>query len=583
MRPPHSRGDDAGLIAIVVALSVSTFLLGFAALAVDLGAAYARRAELQSVANQLTLAGAKGLPTIPDALTQIDQALTAVCADRAVPGLCGGDPENPVAPEITWADDGVLGNGEVDFFIDPDGDGKYNPDDRITEPDSKTEATALRVRLAPSTVEFGLAGALGVQSATLTKSATGRIGTPLGAGLLPFALTPEDLTRGQFCVRDPAPDPEDLRIPAPTGFPRVRLRQPGTQPNPVPDSSPVPVTRDLQLLRSVRGPLAAVQFHFLNSAPDAEPVISANAVLRAGSRPRTWSVELPAGGPGSTVTVWATGTQNGRDFVTDTTVLTYPGSLPAGSQLCDQLSAQRGYVRLARQAGDSGGLAQNIRSGPQVKLYPATGPLGLIGDLLDCGAISFARASSCVSIAKAPFSASLTAGLLWSSGSTPGRMLGDCGNGTTTSHGRTGVDDSRLFTDPGFVDVNGHASASELRTRITEPAPVGPQDRGWLTSKVLRCPRLAVLPVIDSSGPIGPISGPVGARSIDSFRYVWIDDETDVGHRGLNGNGSRVTSMRGYVVDPGYFPALISGSRTVGPFLGRDMPREAMLITNMTK
>jgi hypothetical protein len=77
--------------------------------------------------------------------------------------------------------------------------------------------------------------------------------------------------------------------------------------------------------------------------------------------------------------------------------------------------------------------------------------------------------------------------------------------------------------------------------------------------------------------------GPIGGRRIDSFRYVWIDDEDDIRHRGLNGNGSRVTSMRGYVVDPGYFPAVLSGSKAVGPYLGPDMPREALLITDLTQ
>jgi len=63
---------------------------------------------------------------------------------------------------------------------------------------------------------------------------------------------------------------------------------------------------------------------------------------------------------------------------------------------------------------------------------------------------------------------------------------------------------------------------------------------------------------------------------------VWIDDEADVEHRGLNGDGSQVTAFRGFVVDPGYLPAVVSGSADVGPFLGGNMPKEVLLMTDLT-
>ena len=94
------------MIAIVVALSVSTFLLGFAALAVDLGTAYVRKAELQSIANRLALAGAKGLPVVvqPEgAIDEINRTLDQICRSQPTPGVCdvngAGDGS---APDPGW-------------------------------------------------------------------------------------------------------------------------------------------------------------------------------------------------------------------------------------------------------------------------------------------------------------------------------------------------------------------------------------------------------------------------------------------------------------------------------------------------
>src|SRR3954465_9046625 len=94
-RPRRSAAaGDAGVSAIVVALSVSTFLLGFAALAVDLGSAYVRKAELQSIANRLARAGAKGLPVITQsdgAIDEINRTLEQICSSDPVSGVCDVD------------------------------------------------------------------------------------------------------------------------------------------------------------------------------------------------------------------------------------------------------------------------------------------------------------------------------------------------------------------------------------------------------------------------------------------------------------------------------------------------------------
>jgi Flp pilus assembly protein TadG len=587
--------DDAGVIAIVVALSMSTFLLGFAALAVDMGSAYTRKAELASVADRLALAGAAGLPDIgtPEgALDQINRTLEQICADEDTPGVCTGQ----TAPPIAWADDGNPDNGEVSFFADQDGDGAYVPSEQVSA--TATDATALRVDLAPSVVEFGLAAAFGRNSATLHGTASSRVGTPIGSGILPFALTPDDLDRGEFCVRDPS-IPGLAPPPAPAGTVTLDLQN-------VPDGgvvyrheSDTPLVVELTVPDPGPAGLQNVQFHLSNTTAEVTYTEPPAGFVNTPTR-TYYEVTLPTGRPVTRGTIWATGSQqvdptDRAPFITSTVSATDPDTaavtdavipytgLPAGTdELCSQPAADRGFVRLSRDTGGSvtQQLAANIRSSPTVRLYPADGLLGAIGDSVSCASTRLSAATSCLATVRGrSFRRALTSGLLTSSAGVPGRLIGNCGNGVRPSHGRSGVDDSKLFTDAGFISTAGHPAAQVLKDRITGntgSTAAEPVDEGWITSKVLRCPRLAVMPVIDPLSVIGTVNG----QTISSFRYVWIDNEDDNVQRGLNGNDAAVTSMRGYVIDPGYLPPVVSGSGRVGPFLGPDMPKEALLIAD---
>ena len=560
--PIRAVRDDAGVIAIIVALAMSTFLLGFAALAVDLGTAYETKAELQSIANRVALAGAKGLPTINGpggALNQINNTLTQVCQDSATPGICLADGS---LAGTGWETDGTTSNGEIRFFTDPDGDGKFSLTNLVTDLSTR-DVTAVQVVLPPSTVQFGLAAAIGFSSADIHKSATARIGTPLGSGVLPFALTQADLTKGQFCVRGEPATSAPIWPGATPGLNVTLSIDPalGDVPN-----GQAGLTAQMTLtVNSGSSGLHNVWFHFSNS-PD--PIQAVQGISL------TYDVPLPTGDPGAIAQVWATGTQGGPSgipFVTNAELVQYTGVPPSGDGLCEAPEADRGYIQLARPATGNP-LEQNIRSGPLINLYPDGGILGWsVGSLLNCAATTVLTATTCVTtILGTPFVNDLTAGLLTSSGKVSGRLIGDCGNGTM-SGSRSGVDDSQLFIDPGFLNTQQHGSSGALKDKITaqpgsSPA-ASPDDQGWITSKALQCRRMAVMPVVDAS------------NNITSLRYVWIDD--DYVDRGLGGTGSQVTSMRGYIIDPGYLPSLVSGSNDVGPFLGPDMPREALLIPNL--
>jgi hypothetical protein len=223
-------------------------------------------------------------------------------------------------------------------------------------------------------------------------------------------------------------------------------------------------------------------------------------------------------------------------------------------------------------------LENNIRSSPAVNLFPVDGLLGTIGSDLDCVATAFSSpATTCLStVTGTEFDDAFTDGFLRSSGHTSGRLVGNCGNGETSNN----VDASRLFADPGFIDTSKGGSADALRNRLLGPGGAtepDPTNRGWLTGHVLECPRLAVMPIVDPDSLVGSISG----KNITGFSYVWIDDDLTSTGRGLHFTRGQVDSFRGYVIDPGYLPATVAGSKLLGPFLGDDMPKQVRLIPDL--
>ncbi len=573
-RRPRARHtwvkDESGVIAIIVALSISTFLLGSAALAVDLGTAYVRKAELKSLAEKVAIAGATALPDVPDSIASALGALgsagtpgTGLCRDLDLPGVC-------TAPS-GWADDGNPANGEITFYADDgqageladrNGDGRLSTLDKLAT--GSSEAAGIHVLLPPSRVPFGLAGALGFDSASLQQTATARIGTPLGAGILPFGLTPTDLTNGQFCVRDPAvpPIPSNPYLGPPSAY---RLVAPHAPIDPDVPGQRIQVTIGrfgIPMGGTVPSP---VQIHFSNTP-------AAQTVARKGGR---YQVNVPDGDPGSSVLVWATWTGSFGLVTTQPDAITYSGTPPTGSDPCALPQASRGFVSLARSAaGDT--LEPNIRTGPQIKLYPTGGPLGTVGTALNCVSTSVSSAvTTClVTTFGQTFSTRMTNGLFTSAGGKPGRLIGDCGGGTYSPRGFGGVDQSELLNTASPLVDNSFGSANQLRTSILSgTVPTGKE--GWVRSQAFACPRMAVMPVLDPN----PLTGVIGGQNITKLTYVWIDD--DGSGRGFSWSGNRLRSFRGYVVDPKYLPEVVAGSPVVGPYLGPDMPKEVLLIPDL--
>ncbi|GLY32855.1 Tad domain-containing protein [Kineosporia sp. NBRC 101731] len=524
----HDPRPDAGVIAIVVTLAVSTFLLGVAALAVDLGQAHLRENDLQSLADRLALAGAKGLPAIDEpegAIDQLTTTLAAVCASGEETGdLC--PPGGITAARWTDADPS---NGELTFFADPDADGVVTASDAVG--DLATPSQALRVLLPPVTVQFGLAGVLGFDAAKIQRSAAARVGTPLGSGLLPFALTADDVARGTFCVTtEPASTgkPAGLATSARTSFP-VRL----TLNTVFPDGVPVAgADASVTLSSSFWSRLRGVSFRW--KTPDGtERSISA---VHTGWH--TYRLALPPGRPGSTVEIRAQG-RRGRStpFTTTPLTLTYAGTPPA----TDLITCDSPLPTL-----DVGDLERSIRSGSSPPMLDSLLNLTSTPEMSDA----------------------LTKGMLQSEGNRPGRLIGDTGHGTLTTNGYPGVDATDLFTSTHLLDQR-YGSGSSLKTLLQHGSTAQPTERGWITAAAVRSHRLAVLPVMDDENK----------KTITSFRYIWIDGDSP--GRGLLWYQGHLAGLEGYVIDPGYLPAVVSGSGTVGPYLGSGMPKEALLTADL--
>jgi Putative Flp pilus-assembly TadE/G-like len=581
-----SHSDDTGVIAIVVALSISTFLLGFAALAVDLGSAYTRKAELQSIADRLAVAGAVGLPDTGAAFSRMLQTVQGICDDDPTPGIC--PPTG--APNLNWATDGDPDNGRIDFYADPDGDGRINPADLVTDLAS-SNAVALQITLPPSTVQFGLASAIGFSTVDVHKSASARVGTPLGSGILPFAVTSADVAGGQFCAVDRAGSPPPPHsTPVPTRFGRIAITTVLT-PNHADAQAATDggVTTSVQLQPSGfgTGQFRGVNIFFSNHTGSVTS-------FPAQTNTNTFvPVPVPPGEATDRAQVWATGQIQVRgrlpgggfglrfqSFTSLPTTFTYDGIPDTTPDLCTQpQSVDRGHVELARNDSASDPLAANVRTGPQVHLFPYSPVGAILGQIDDpCVTATFSSGTSCLtSVSDPSFGDSLHDGLLSSSGNQPGRLIGNCsddGNGTDSN----GVDRTRLLTDGSpLIDTNEGGTASLLLSNLLGGVlPTDDSHRGWVKSQALKCPRLAVVPVVDST-PLGSLPGP--QLPIQKFVYAWIDDPTT--RRGLTMNGGAVYSLRGYLLDPRYLPAITSGSPVVGPLLGGDMPKEAILIHNL--
>ena len=219
------RKRDEGAIAVLTAL-LMLVLMGAGALAVDLGNAWARKRAIQNSADLAALAGAQGLPSTSAARTSAKDYITRnVIQGQGLSGIAVNwdDDEGVPATDAAFAAVGRA-NGEIDFFLDANGDGSPQRAEMV----GSGQADLIRVVPPPATVQFGLAKAIGGGASTTVRlPASARIGTALGLGTPPFFLTTAD--SGSTCIQDAPPGgggpggfgsalPSALRLNPPTNI-----------------------------------------------------------------------------------------------------------------------------------------------------------------------------------------------------------------------------------------------------------------------------------------------------------------------------------------------------------------------------
>lgn len=391
---------DEGAIAVISAcLVLALFAIG--ALAVDLGNAWARKRATQNTADLAALAGAQ---LLPDTGLALQEAIEYVDENR---------PAGMGNLDAAIAINDVLADGEVDFYLDSDGDGLPDPGEITTG----TTADMIRVVTPPAQVDFGLATAFGARQTSVWRPATARIGSDLELGAPPFFLTTVD--SGSFCIKEATAGPNPSRIPQVAPLLAAAPTISGMSPTQGPAGTTVELSGSD--FGNGQDPFS-VTFGSVPVAANRKNNTSATFVVPSNASPGVYDVVVTASGPstamqftvgavapppssvtltsvtpstsaaGSTVTLTGTGFGNGSKafFGTEQAdVLSVTGS----TQMTVTAPAGTGTVPVSVSTGST-------TSNPQPFTYTAvvltslTPSSGIAGDAVDLSGSGFTAAST---------------------------------------------------------------------------------------------------------------------------------------------------------------------------------------------
>lgn len=254
--------DERGAVAVLVAIC-SLLLISVAALAVDLGNAWTQRREVQTEADLAALAGGALLPAA-------DQATKTAVATEVLEYLKSNDTYGQDdGDSATWTVaqllDASTANGEVTF----------------------PTANRLHVVSPPSTVEFGLAGAMGYQSTDVQAEAEVEIRSP-GSVLPMFLMT--GCSWGSQVIKDgnQNPEPEPLYDPSSSSNSAPTVSR--SQTEPIPAGAPITITLEGDNFTGV----TSVMFTRDDRNVTATPTDITAPVTGKDKAPATLKVTLPA-------------------------------------------------------------------------------------------------------------------------------------------------------------------------------------------------------------------------------------------------------------------------------------------------
>ena len=592
-----NRPDDTGAVAVLVAILISTVLLGVGALTVDLGSLWAARAGLQTVADDAALAAAAQLPLSPSG-----EPDPSAVRDAAVRVLCDPDNRRPgwgadAASCPTAIGDQLL-NG-----IEDDGEVLVTRAEPVAVvPASTAEPPfVVQVRTPPLRVDFGLARALGIDGADVFAVSGARRGLPSPPerplSVAPFYLTTDDLaglrtSPGQLCLRatplptlarplgpPPAPTPDFLvGVPDPVAFTAwdpVTLKLSGTQipdpPFPQPaDNADLPVGLVTVVVGDAahRNPATTTRLRWDPPRAAYEVEVTTPDLNAATLYGQQWLwFEFRSTDPVTGAVTTAT---------SDAVQVTYPPAPTVRSRTdCDPTSG-RGVTVPVQADGSLQGVAQAAAGGLAPTALPfGSWPLAQPTPAKDEDCTTFATATPSAAVRPDPVDpaldaearnclqlvapadvspADLTAAWIGTS-SAPGRLQsGRCSSQTSTLLDGRVLDRTSLFRASNGLLVDP-TQASALRSRFESGLAPTPELRLALTPKVFTCGRLLLVPVLDTSAP--PTAS--GLYAVAGLTYFWVWDTTFYSgrpgaFRGLitTQDDRAVLGIKGWVIDPGY-------------------------------
>lgn len=621
---------DTGAVAVLVAILMAAVLLTAGALTVDLGSAWAERVGLKGVAEAAALAGAALLPEDPTVGTEIPAQVRDDVVKAAVAVLCEPGNRRPqwnapcaTASSPSWASDLDPADGEV--FIEvaeknayPDGEDARLP-------------WVVRVVTPPVRVDFGLARISGTDHTDIQTTAGARRGLPWPAAAKPLPASPyyvtvddlEQNTTGSVCLRT-TPRPSASTFTEPTATPgflfgnwerdssgKVIGDADGNGDPDMPDSN----SQNLTIVGAtfpdppVTDPLAVApsRVSVYVGVEDGAHTARTDAV-EYDSTTSTWRIRITTPDLrtqplyGKQVPVWwvyddGSGTMTGRG-ASDHRHLDFPPVPGVPSSDCDAAApAGRGLVDSTSLAGQ--GVRGSVRDGLAARLHAfGSWPYAQVGPEHDhdCYTVDVgdniapstpdtpAPEANCVPL-RSPGSIS-PQGLTdaWLGTETPdddlGRLQSTCSMQVGPLPGRTGLfDQTSLFRRTNGL-VTATVNTTALRNRIVAGKAADATFRGQVTREVFGCPRLLLVPVLDTSRP----PDPSGHYAVAGMTYFWVSESFTSRPRPLRGliidSAGQVVGIRGWVVDPAYVQGADWVARTTDPDTALPMavPKRAVLV-----
>jgi hypothetical protein len=559
---------DEGVVAIVVALSVSTFLLVFGAFAVDFGNAFARRQNLQTAVDLAALAGAAMLPDRSAALGKIHESL---CSDKNentvdgwAPSVCAGN---------GWMTDTDTENGQVTFYgPDTDGSGRYEPFEAAA---GGVEATALRIVTPKAHVEFGLGQITGASGVDLARAATAKVGSVTGpGGVQPIPVTPDE--PGTICLSDTTGTAGTAPVDLPDGDDRIVLRI-------LAGLHATPKVTDIRVGLQVGIPgllnVTVWSRGYTNAgAPLGDQVMGTGNVLGP------YQIKAPDYPVGSYVYLYARVQILGVTYTSDFVPVDY-----GVVDNCGQVIIRRNYVREPRFTGTGLAVLLNLQAGIDHAVrpwteYPPGNPAPTVPQG-QCGA----QPGTAFRSGGAPLS---TVNCLTVAddvdvvGDSHPPYLDVTANGTGLL-----MADTCPNSDRG--DINGHPDrdvTSMFRADFTPGGPSGTiagliragasptaAQRGSLSSRLLLCPRLFTVPVLDAPTVDRAIG--TGSYPVQGFRYLYLEPTNANGASyGFTFSNRTVTRINAIVIDPAWFPETAALPLPIGEYLGENLTKQVALV-----